>query len=235
MAGSKARAGSPASRPGTQSRDKGTRGGRPEPQVTSKAPAARAGSPARGDNRARAGSPARAGNGQAARAGRATASTPASPAVRPVPAWLVYTTWALAAAGLGVSVYLTVAHYTSSAILACSDKGLVNCAAVTTSPESMVFGVFPVAVLGLAFYVFLFAITSPWAWRWTWPPVRLVRLGSLVLGMLFVLYLVYTELITLNAICLWCSSVHVLTFALFGLVVFGYAAGYGAPEPTARR
>jgi uncharacterized membrane protein len=233
MAGSRTRSSRPASRPGAKSRDKGTRGGRPEPQAVSKAqPAgagARAGPPARG------GSPARAGNGQPARAGRATASPPAGPAVRPVPAWLQYTTWALAAAGLGISTYLTVAHYTSSAILACSDKGLVNCATVTTSPESMVFGIFPVAVLGLAFYVFLFAITSPWAWRWTWPPVRLVRLGSLLAGMLFVLYLIYTELITLNAICLWCSSVHVITFALFGLVVFSYAAGYGAPEPPARR
>jgi len=229
MAGSKARTARPASRAGTQSRDKGTRGGRPEPQAASKAPAARAGSPARVDNRARAGRPARAGNGPA---GGATASTPA---VRPVPAWLVYTTWALAAAGLGISTYLTVAHYTTSSILACSDKGLVNCAAVTTSPESMVFGVFPVAVLGLAFYVFLFAIMSPWAWRWTWPPVRLIRLGSLLAGMLFVLYLIYTELITLNAICLWCTSVHVLTFVLFGLVVFSFAAGYGAPEPSPGR
>jgi uncharacterized membrane protein len=226
MAGAKARTTRPASRAGTQSRDKGTRGGRPEPPAASKAPAARVTGPAR------------AGNGQqnlhTARAGRATVSVRGGPGVRPVPAWLQYTTWALAAAGLGVSVYLTVAHYTTSSILACSDKGLVNCAAVTTSPESMVFGVFPVAVLGLAFYVFLFAITSPWAWRWTWPPVRLARLGSLVAGMLFVLYLVYTELITLNAICLWCTNVHVITFALFGLVVFGFAAGYGAPEPAAR-
>jgi uncharacterized membrane protein len=53
--------------------------------------------------------------------------------------------------------------------------------------------------------------------------------------MLFVLYLVYTELITLNAICLWCTSVHVITFALFALVVFGYAADYGAPAPSTRR
>ncbi len=233
MAGSKARTARPASGPGTQSRDKGTRGGRPEPQAVSKAPAAGAGSPAR------TGSPVRAGNGQrggqAAQASRATASAPAGPEVRPVPVWLQWTTWALAAAGLGVSSYLTVAHYTSSAVLACSDKGLVNCAAVTTSPESVVFGIFPVAVLGLAFYVFLFAITSPWAWRWTWPPVRLIRLGSLLAGMLFVLYLIYTELITLNAICLWCTSVHVITFVLFGLVVFGFAAGYGAPEPSIRR
>jgi uncharacterized membrane protein len=229
MAGSRTRPPHPASRSGTQSRDKGTRGGRPEPQAASKAPAGKTGSPAR------TGSPAQAGDGQPAQAARATASAPAGPAVRPVPAWLQYTTWLLAAAGLGVSIYLTAAHYTSSAILACSDKGLVNCAAVTTSPESVVFGIFPVAVLGLAFYAFLFAITSPWAWRWTWPPVRLIRLGSLVMGMLFVLYLLYTELITLNAICLWCTSVHVLTFALFALVVFSFAAGYGAPEPGARR
>jgi uncharacterized membrane protein len=230
MAGSRARTARPASRAGTQSRDKGTRGGRPEPQAVSKAPAAKAGS--------RAGSPVRAGNGQrGGQAARATAPAtgPAGPQVRPVPAWLQWTTWALAAAGLGASSYLTAAHYTSSTILACSDKGLVNCAAVTTSPESVVFGIFPVAVLGLAFYVFLFAITSPWAWRWTWPPVRLIRLGSLMAGMLFVLYLIYTELITLNAICLWCTIVHVITFVLFGLVVFSFAAGYGAPEPSSRR
>jgi uncharacterized membrane protein len=229
MAGAKTRSTRQGGQSGTQSRDKGTRGGRPEPQAASKAPAGRAGGPARAGNRQRTGEPARTGTG------RVTASAPAGPAVRPVPAWLQYTTWLLAAAGLGVSIYLTVAHYTSSSILACSDKGLVNCAAVTTSPESVVFGIFPVAVLGLAFYAFLFAITSPWAWRWTWPPVRLIRLGSLVVGMLFVLYLVYTELITLNAICLWCTSVHVLTFALFGLVVFSFAAGYGAPEPVTPR
>ena len=39
--------------------------------------------------------------------------------------------------------------------LVCSDKGLMNCEEVTTSPQSMVFGIFPVAVLGLAFYVFM--------------------------------------------------------------------------------
>jgi uncharacterized membrane protein len=45
--------------------------------------------------------------------------------------------------------------------------------------------------------------------------------------MLFVLYLIYTELFTLDAICLWCTSVHVITFLLFGLIVFSAAAGYG--------
>jgi uncharacterized membrane protein len=79
------------------------------------------------------------------------------------------------------------------------------------------------------------AITSPWAWRATWPPVGWARFGSVIVGMVFVLYLIYTELFTLNAICLWCTSVHVITFLLFGLIVFSYAAGYGLPEPTRRR
>jgi len=210
---------------GGKTRDKGTRGGRPEPT-----PAA-AGAQRQGNGPGR-------GNGQARQASRPTGrpvavAAPAGPVT--VPLWYQLTTWLLSLAGLGVSTYLTVAHFTSSAILACSDKGLVNCAAVTTSPESEVFGIFPVAVLGLAFYVFMFAATSPWAWRLNWPPLRWIRFGSVAVGMVFVLYLIYTELFTLNAICLWCTSVHVITFLLFGLIVFGLAAGYGAPQAASRR
>jgi uncharacterized membrane protein len=215
----------PAPRPGGgKSRDKGTRGGRPEPLP--------AGTTSRGNGRAN-------GQGQASlKADRAPARAPAAPVrpgVRAVPLWFQLTTWVLALAGLGVSIYLTVAHFTSPRILVCSEKGFVNCAAVTTSPESMVFGIFPVAVLGLAFYVFMAAATSPWAWRVTWPPIRWARFGSVIVGMVFVLYLLYTELFTLNAICLFCTIVHVITFLLFGLIVFSFAAGYGAPETASRR
>ena len=91
----------------------------------------------------------------------------------------------------------------------------------------MVFGVFPVAVLGLAFYVFMAAATSPWAWRLKFPALTWIRIASVVVGIGFVLYLVYTELFTLDAICLWCTSVHALTFLLFVLIVGGAAAGYG--------
>jgi uncharacterized membrane protein len=38
-------------------------------------------------------------------------------------------------------------------------------------------------------------------------------------GAAFVLYLIYTELFTLDAICPWCTSVHVITLLLFALVV----------------
>ena len=216
----------PAARPGGgKSRDKGTRGGRPEPVP--------AGSAGRGNGQRTNGQQ----RGQASRtADRPPApAAPARPEVRTVPLWFQLTTWVLALAGLGVSIYLTIAHFTSPKILVCSDKGFVNCAAVTTSPESIVFGIFPVAVLGLAFYVFMAAATSPWAWRVTWPPVRWARLGSVIVGMVFVLYLIYTELFTLNAICLFCSIVHVITFLLFALIVFSFAAGYGAPETASRR
>ncbi len=56
------------------------------------------------------------------------------------------------------------------------------------------------------------------------------RLGSLIAGIVFVLYRVCTELHTLNAICLWCTSVHVITFFLFALVVW-VATG---PAPSGR-
>jgi uncharacterized membrane protein len=125
--------------------------------------------------------------------------------------------------GLGASIYLTIAHYDTSVSLACSDKGVINCTKVTTSPESIVFGIFPVAVLGLAFYVFMVAVNSPWGWRLDWPAVRWLRLGSVVVGMAFVLYLIYAEVDVIHAICLWCTSVHVATFLIFALLVF-YAA-----------
>ncbi len=212
-------AGSASARAGAARKDKGTRGGRPEAAApaavrrTGTGPAKRGGSqPARGPS---------------ASAARPTGAPPAGPVLSVPPLAFQLAAWVLSLGGLGVSIYLTIAHYTTSSILACSDKGTINCAKVTTSPESIVFGIFPVAVLGLAFYVFMTAVNSPWAWRMRYPVIRWARLGSVLIGIVFVLYLVYTELFTLDAICLWCTSVHVITFLLFALVVFAIAAGYG--------
>jgi uncharacterized membrane protein len=151
--------------------------------------------------------------------GTADTAAPARDQTATTPLWLQLSTLALSLCGLGVSVYLTVAHYTAPAVLACPDTGVINCEKVTTSPESVVFGIFPVAVLGLAFFLFMTAVNSPWAWRADWPVLRWARLGSLIAGVVFVLYLIYTELFTLDAICLWCTSIHVITFLLFALVV----------------
>ncbi len=207
-------------------KNKGTRGGRPEPQPIA-AQARRAGGQAQ-----RPGQGQRPSQAQRAREREAAAAVaaPAEPGIKIPPLWYQVATWALAIAGLGVSTYLTITHYDSSVPLACSDKGVINCALVTSSAESMVFGIFPVAVLGLAFFVVMTAALSPWAWRLKFPQLTWIRVASVIVGIGFVLYLVYTELFTLDAICLWCTSVHVLTFLLFVLVVGGAAAGYGLRE-----
>ena len=104
----------------------------------------------------------------------------------------------------------------------------MNCTKVTTSPQSYVFGI-PVAVLGLAFYLVAVGMMSPWAWRAARREVYLVRLASMVAGIGFVLYLLYAELFIIGSICLYCTSVHAITFVLFGLTVFA-AAAWGLPK-----
>lgn len=122
----------------------------------------------------------------------------------------------LSAIGLGIAIYLTYGHYVEHDRLFCSDNGVVNCQKVTSSPESVVFGV-PVAVWGLAFFAVMVAFATPWAWRV--PALQRVRIAGVVAGGFAVVYLVYTELFTLDAICLWCTGVHVVTVALLFAVL----------------
>jgi uncharacterized membrane protein len=136
------------------------------------------------------------------------------------PRWVPLTSLLVVAAGLGVSAYLTIAHYESSTILACPGTHLINCERVTTSPESSISGI-PVAVLGLVFFAVMAAATLPVAWRLTHPVIRYGRLVAALTGVGMVFYLVYTELFTLDAICLWCTAVHVLTVALFTITLAG--------------
>src|SRR5580704_11788661 len=81
---------------------------------------------------------------------RETSADLEAPATTTVPLWFQLVTWILSIAGQGVSIYLTIAHFTDKPLAGCSESGLVNCTKVTTSPQSYVFGI-PVAVLGLAF------------------------------------------------------------------------------------
>jgi uncharacterized membrane protein len=152
----------------------------------------------------------------------------------PAPTWLRWTTWVLSLAGLGVSIYLTIEHYTTNSLAGCPESATFNCVKVTTSSQSVVFGIFPVAVLGLAFFVFMVVANTPFAWRLNIPALNWLRLGSLVVGIGFVLYLVYVELIQVQAICLYCTSVHIITFLLFVLVVFDATFRRPPAEPAIR-
>lgn len=130
-----------------------------------------------------------------------------------VPIWAVIVTPLLSIIGLGLSIYLTVAHFEGTQILACSTKGIVDCATVTTSPQSNFLGV-PVVFLGLGYFVAMCALNSPWAWRATAYWLHVTRLVLAAAAMVFVLWLVYAELMIINHICLFCTEVHIVSFLL---------------------
>jgi uncharacterized membrane protein len=130
------------------------------------------------------------------------------------PRWASPVTLVIAVLAIAVSSYLTYAHYTSASNLACSDKGVINCAKVTTSAQSRFLGM-PVAVLGLAFYIAMAVACLPWAWRLQERSIRLGRLAAATGGLVMVLWLVFAELFLIDAICLWCTVVHGLTLLFF--------------------
>ncbi len=135
------------------------------------------------------------------------------------PRWAWPVTLTLAVAGLAVSGYLSYVHYTTPTALSCPDTGVINCVKVTTSPQSMLFGVIPVAVSGLVYFAGMSVLVTPWAWASSLPVVRVARVAGAVAGIGMVCYLVYVELVVVDAICLWCTAVHVLTFLLFLTIV----------------
>jgi uncharacterized membrane protein len=156
---------------------------------------------------------------------RRRADMPASdPVPVDVPRWLPVTTLVLCVVGLAISVYLTLAHYDKSAVsLVCPQGGAVNCEKVTTSAESVIFGV-PVPVFGLVFFVAMLVANLPRMWASPRREVLLGRLAFAIAGIGMVVYLVYTELFVLSAICIWCSAVHLITLVLFAVIAIGTAS-----------
>jgi uncharacterized membrane protein len=145
--------------------------------------------------------------------------TPPDVSDGPFPRWPGLVGTASSVAGLGVAGYLTYEHYTGSSSLVCSDKGIVNCLEVTTSIYSNVIGI-PVADLGLVFFVVMLALQLPYMWNRPEPIIRRARLGWATVGLASAFYLLYTELFRIDAICLWCTAVHVLTFVVFASTVY---------------
>ncbi len=146
-----------------------------------------------------------------------------SPADRTVaamsaPRWARLGSLILSLAGLAVSAYLTVEHYSSSTTLACPETVVVNCLKVTTSSNSMLLGV-PVKLLVLLYFSAMSVLCAPIAWRAANPWVGRARLVGAVAGAAMVVYLVWAELFRIDAICLWCTVVHALAVALFAVVV----------------
>ncbi|HET6153799.1 MAG TPA: vitamin K epoxide reductase family protein [Marmoricola sp.] len=144
------------------------------------------------------------------------------------PRWAAPVSLFLTVIGLGISIYLTYEHYTSSKTLACSDNGKINCLKVTTSSYSKIFGVIPVSDLGLVFFIAMVALCLPVMWRSENPLIARLRLGGCLVGLVSALYLISVEIFGVDAICLWCTGVHVVTFLLFITVML--AGAFAQPE-----
>jgi uncharacterized membrane protein len=145
--------------------------------------------------------------------------------------WQPIATLLLSLFGLGVSIYLTITHFSPHALV-CVSNGTFNCEKVTTSAQSEIFGI-PVAMLGLFYFVPMIVLCLPVAWRSTDRRVHLARLILSIVGVGTILYLLIAELFIIKAICLWCSSVHLVTFILFVIIVTASPLVLG-PESESR-
>lgn len=139
-----------------------------------------------------------------------------------LPRWIPLAALIIIGLGLVDATYLTLTHYTTSVTLSCPDTGIVNCAKVTSSSYSKVLGL-PLAVYGLIFFLGMLPLQLPVAWRSTNRWLRRLRLLGAGSGVLVVVWLVYVELFRLNAICLYCTGVHLLTVLLFVVTALGTA------------
>ncbi len=132
----------------------------------------------------------------------------------------------MALVGLGASIYLTVVHYDTKVSLVCTSGGLINCGNVTTSAYSFVpFTTIPVTIPGMLWFVVsgalaLVGLRSIWQGRPEPARLRLAQVIWSLAGLLFVIYLIYCEIVLVHNICEWCTGVHILTFATFILAFY---------------
>jgi uncharacterized membrane protein len=101
---------------------------------------------------------------------------------------------ALACAGLAIAGYLTYARYSGTTI-SCTSGG---CETVQASPYATLLGI-PIPVVGLLGFVFLFATACSAA--------DLARAAGAVMALAaftFSAYLLYVQLVLIEAVCDWC-------------------------------
>jgi uncharacterized membrane protein len=145
---------------------------------------------------------------------------------------------ALALVGLGISIYLTVEHYQGVAPV-CVVGSVFDCAKVTSSAFSVIPGTpIPITIPGMLWFVVSAGFAAAMLWylaREQREPPRL-RLWFVLwagVGLLFVLYLVYAEIVQLRTLCPWCTGVHILTLVIFLLALRLWQDG--PPEIVTRK
>jgi uncharacterized membrane protein len=102
---------------------------------------------------------------------------------------------AVSCAGIAVSTYLTYVHYQPEALI-CTGAG--GCEAVQDSEYAVLAGI-PVAVLGLAAWIAVLALTI-----WDSDLARTVTAAIALAALAFAAYLVILQLVVIDAVCIWC-------------------------------
>ncbi len=130
-------------------------------------------------------------------------------------AWRLAASIALVALGLGVSLYLTISHYSDSAVACAFGE---SCDRVAASVYATLFGI-PVALLGALNYgaiatLVLADAVGPAALR---PNVRLGAVLLAAAGLVFSVYLTLVSATDIGALCPWCLTSLASTTALFAI------------------
>ncbi|MFN8557511.1 MAG: vitamin K epoxide reductase family protein [Dehalococcoidia bacterium] len=139
---------------------------------------------------------------------------------------IMLTIAALAAAGAGISAYLTFVHLTHRSVFC---AGFSSCDTVNASPYAELAGV-PVALLGLGAYVVILGLALA-AGRVTWAEPALLL--TAFFGLLYSAYLTWIELAVIHAVCAWCVASAIVITAITALAVIGYLRGDNRPAPAA--
>ena len=125
---------------------------------------------------------------------------------------LVVATAALAVVGVGITVYLTYAHYADESI-ACPTDG---CETVQKSSYALL-GAVPVALLGLGAYLLILAwLCLPREWS------RPAVLTTALAGLAFSTFLLAVQAVEIGAFCTWClaSDVVITVIAMLSAMAF---------------
>jgi len=145
---------------------------------------------------------------------------------RPVTAparWVPWTTTLLSLLALADSCYLMYLHLFNQPPPFCPTKGgFIDCESVITSKWSHPLGI-PVVYPGVAWSLAMVVLCSPWGWGLAYRWATRARLGLAAAGVLMVFYLLWAEFIELHHLCEYCTAMHIITLALFFVIVFSTA------------
>lgn len=123
---------------------------------------------------------------------------------------------AVAAVGLGISLYLTWIYAAGENPLCLGTGG---CASVQASPYAQM-GAFSVPGLGILFYGTIMALALvAQSWHRRKELLLLSLFGLCLTGVIFSIYLTALELFIIHAICYWCVASAVIALLAFALTV----------------